>query len=420
MDKITTIERVADKVAAYFDISKEQILSWNRMKQSDAYIKAMFVYLCRKVTTATYDTIGEYMNGRDHTTIAMYHRLYCDLGISLPYIQEHDTNEIKKMILSEDDAYMNSILSFDDSLILTYLDSDSIRTYLMEIKYSFSLIEKMYLILELKKICHQEKVFACLRLIRGSEDYEFGTITNYDWEERFSNFTVKTALIDWIKMKTDLCRFFDDGDNEDKNQNDVEYSFFVTYYDIEQMVIDDSMLFDNLRSCKRYIRNSDAYNCNFDNIEKIYITKTYHEINGKYRFTPIDAVFDKYFNLLNIDICEYKKDYDSEDGVTYLDDCEFDRKYYDFRRRFKNIIELCHMLYVEIPIPFERGDTVYDKFSCMKFKIEDIGKIGSFVYKDDMVPAYGVTGKYYDENDMLTDKNCIVYGYLGLEWGSGK
>ena len=259
MDKIITIERVADKVAAYFDITKEQILSRKQMKQSDAYIKAMFVYLCRQLTTATYNAIGEFMNGRDHTTIVRYHRIYFDLGISLPYIQEYDTNEIREMILSEDDAYMNSILSFDDSLILTYLDSDSIRTYLMERKYSFSLIEKMYLILESEKICYQEKVFACRRLIRGSEDYEFGTITNYDWEEKFSDFTVKTALIDWIKMKTDLCRFFDDGDNEDKNQNDVEYSFFVTYYDIEQMVIDDSMLFDNLRSCKRYIRNSEVH-----------------------------------------------------------------------------------------------------------------------------------------------------------------
>lgn len=420
MDKIITIERVADKVAVYFDITKEQILSRKQMKQSDAYIKAMFVYLCRQLTTATYDAIGEFMNGRDHTTIVMYHRLYCDLGISLPYIQEHDTSELKKMILSEDDAYMNSILSFDNSLILTYLDSDSIRTYLMERKYSFSLHEKMYLILESEKICHQEKVFACRRLIRGTKDYEFGTITNYDWEEKFSDFTVKTALIDWIKMKTDLCRFFDDEDEEDKKRNDVEYSFFVTYYDVDQMAINDSVHFDNMNSCKRYIRNSDAYKSNFDNIEKIYITKTYHEKNGKYRFTPIDAVFDKYFNLLRIKTTEYKVDYDTEDGVTYLGDCEFDRKYYDFRRRFKNIIELCHMLYVEIPIPFERGDTVYDKFYCMKFKIEDIGKIGSFVYKDDMVPAYGVTGKHYDKNDMLTDKNCIVYGYLGLEWGSGK
>lgn len=417
MDKIITIERVADKVAAYFDITKEQILSRKQMKQSDPYIKAMFVYLCRQLTAATYNAIGEFMNGRDHTTIVMYHRLYCDLGMSLPYVQEHDTNEIRKMILSEEDTYMNSILSFDDSLILTYFDSDSIRTYLMERKYSFSLIEKMYLILESEKICHQEKVFACRRLIRGLEDYEFGTITNYDWEEKFSNFTVKTALIDWIKMKTDLCRFFDDEDEEDKKQDDVDYSFFVTYYDVDCMIINNSVHFDNLNSCKRYIRKSDAYKSNFDDIEKIYITKTYHEKNEKYRFAPINAVFDKNFNLLSVDICEYKKDYDTEDGVTYLGDCEFDRKYYDFRRRFKNIIELCDMLYVEIPIPFKKGDTVYDKFTNMKFKIEDIGKLGSFIYKDDMVPAYGVMGKCCDENDILTDKNCIVYGYLGLELG---
>ena len=172
------------------------------------------------------------------------------------------------MILSEDDAYMNSILSFDDSLILTYLDSDSIRTYLMERKYSFSLIEKMYMILKSKKICHQEKVFACRRLIRGSEDYEFGTITNYDWEEKFSDFTVKSALIDWIKMKTDLCLFIDDEDEEDKKQDDVEYSFFVTYYDVDCLTINDSVHFDKLNSCKRYIRNSDACRSSSDNIEK--------------------------------------------------------------------------------------------------------------------------------------------------------
>lgn len=101
-----------------------------------------------------------------------------------------------------------------------------------------------------------------------------------------------------------------------------------------------------------------------------FITKTYHEKNGKYRFAPIDAVFDKSFNLLKINICAYKKDYDAEDGVINLDGCEFDRKYYDFRKRFKNIIELCHTLYVEIPIPFKKGDAVYDKFTNMKFKIK--------------------------------------------------
>ena len=53
----------------------------------------------------------------------------------------------------------------------------------------------------------------------------------------------------------------------------------------------------------------------------------------------------------------------------------------------------------------------------MKFKIEDIGKRCLSIYKDDRVPAYGVMGKCYDENDILTDRNCIVYGYLGLEWG---
>ena len=45
MDKIITIERVADKVAAYFDITKEQILSRKQMNQSTPYIKAMFVYV---------------------------------------------------------------------------------------------------------------------------------------------------------------------------------------------------------------------------------------------------------------------------------------------------------------------------------------------------------------------------------------
>lgn len=152
------------------------------------------------------------MNGRGHTAIAMYHGLYCDLEITIPYIQEYDTSEIRKMILSEDDA--------------------------------------------------------CRRLIRGSEDYEFGTITNYEWEEKFSDFTVKSALIDWIKMKTDLCLFIDDEDEEDKKQDDVEYSFFVTYYDVDCLTINDSVHFDKLNSCKRYIRNSDAYRSSSDNIEK--------------------------------------------------------------------------------------------------------------------------------------------------------
>ena len=38
--------------------------------------------------------------------------------------------------------------------------------------------------------------------------------------------------------------------------------------------------------------------------------------NGKYRFAPIDAVFDKSFNLLKINICAYKKDYE-ESGFQF-------------------------------------------------------------------------------------------------------
>jgi chromosomal replication initiator protein len=66
--KKITIELIQKEVASYYGIALSELLSKKRTKQV-AYPRQIAMYLCRKMTDASYPQIGEQFGGRDHTTV---------------------------------------------------------------------------------------------------------------------------------------------------------------------------------------------------------------------------------------------------------------------------------------------------------------------------------------------------------------
>ncbi len=63
-----TIELVQKEVASHYGIALTEMLSKRRTKQV-AYPRQIAMYLCRRLTDASYPQIGEQFGGRDHTTV---------------------------------------------------------------------------------------------------------------------------------------------------------------------------------------------------------------------------------------------------------------------------------------------------------------------------------------------------------------
>ena len=59
---------IIDVVSRYFNVSVSDIMSGKRSKEI-AYPRQIAMYLCRILTDYSFPEIGEFFNGRDHTTI---------------------------------------------------------------------------------------------------------------------------------------------------------------------------------------------------------------------------------------------------------------------------------------------------------------------------------------------------------------
>lgn len=66
--KKITIEAIQKEVCKYYDIEIQEMLSKKRNKQL-VYPRQMAMYLCRRLTDASYPLIGDQFGGRDHTTV---------------------------------------------------------------------------------------------------------------------------------------------------------------------------------------------------------------------------------------------------------------------------------------------------------------------------------------------------------------
>jgi len=68
MPKIITIECIQKEVCKYYGIQLNELLSKKRNKQL-VYPRHIAMYLCRKLTDASFPLIGDQFGGRDHTTV---------------------------------------------------------------------------------------------------------------------------------------------------------------------------------------------------------------------------------------------------------------------------------------------------------------------------------------------------------------
>jgi len=66
--KKITIENIQNAVCSYYNLEKSELISKKRNKKV-AYPRQIAMYLCRKLTDASYPQIGESFGGRDHTTV---------------------------------------------------------------------------------------------------------------------------------------------------------------------------------------------------------------------------------------------------------------------------------------------------------------------------------------------------------------
>ena len=67
-----TIETIQKTVAAHYHLEINEIVSKKRNKQL-VYPRHIAMYLCRKLTDASFPQIGEQFGGRDHTTVMHAH-----------------------------------------------------------------------------------------------------------------------------------------------------------------------------------------------------------------------------------------------------------------------------------------------------------------------------------------------------------
>lgn len=63
-----TIEFIQKEVSGYYDLEIRELISKKRNKHI-SYPRQVAMYLCRKLTDASYPQIGEQFGGRDHTTV---------------------------------------------------------------------------------------------------------------------------------------------------------------------------------------------------------------------------------------------------------------------------------------------------------------------------------------------------------------
>ena len=66
--RVITPELITDIVAEHFDLTPEDIIG-NKRNSKVVFPRQIVMYLCRHMTEATLKIIGQYLGGRDHTTI---------------------------------------------------------------------------------------------------------------------------------------------------------------------------------------------------------------------------------------------------------------------------------------------------------------------------------------------------------------
>ena len=67
-ERVVSINTIIEQVAEHFSITPEDIRGSNRSSKF-TLPRQIFMYLCREILNMNYNAIGDYLNGRDHSTV---------------------------------------------------------------------------------------------------------------------------------------------------------------------------------------------------------------------------------------------------------------------------------------------------------------------------------------------------------------
>ncbi|MCM8757949.1 MAG: chromosomal replication initiator protein DnaA [Candidatus Omnitrophica bacterium] len=96
--KLITIEQILNCVASFFGLSLVELKSKKRNKNI-VFCRQLAMYLCRELTELSLPEIGEYLGGKDHTTVLhAYNKIKSELNLN-PQLQ-NKIEEIIKIIKS--------------------------------------------------------------------------------------------------------------------------------------------------------------------------------------------------------------------------------------------------------------------------------------------------------------------------------
>ncbi len=96
---VLNIARIQKTVARYFNITLVDMLS-TRRNPSISHPRMIAFYLCRKLTTQSFPSIGRAFRGKDHTTVLHGANKIEDLLKTDPNVAE-DVNELSRIIQEE-------------------------------------------------------------------------------------------------------------------------------------------------------------------------------------------------------------------------------------------------------------------------------------------------------------------------------
>ncbi len=100
--KKITIESIQKEVSSYYELDLRELISKKRNKHI-SYPRQIAMYLCRKLTDASYPQIGEQFGGRDHTTV-----MHAYDKIEKEFISDQEVSQLINELSKKIDPHFSS------------------------------------------------------------------------------------------------------------------------------------------------------------------------------------------------------------------------------------------------------------------------------------------------------------------------
>lgn len=264
--------------------------------------------------------------------------------------------------------------------ILKFINSNSVRRYLQEIKYEFSPIEAAFIIWQSDFCSMQEKHEAWRWLIENTTDENviFTISPAYRHSKELGDFLgLHKYLREYMRIEDRLV------ETAMKTEEKAVFSFAM-YYRGDRNICEDKRLFSSYEQLVKAI-DAEIEKMSDYELEWIFVKKQQIDADGKY--TELQLAPDKTIY-----------------GLSY------DRKLSDYDLE---IAELFSCMWFKIPVPFQKGDIVYENRHNI---YTDNGKDMPFVLEK--ICYWGIDDIEEAKNKHAwCDMDMTAYGYFQKENG---